>query len=297
MIRNLFMCAGAMKAGTSWLYHTMRHHPQVHFSWLKEIHYFSHQANISNSLRPENRENRGRNKIVKLGRQLRQNKISQEEFRDGIAWYKNYMVGELSDAWYQNLFEAEKMRDAEQFCADFSNLSCFLDEAGWSHVRSLTENLKVIYILRDPVKRLWSHYKFHLLFIDHDGKETPDKDIELFSKFIARKQNIRNAKYSENIGRLRESLHESEFQIFYLDDFSTLPLETLNKLHRFLEISDYSYPGIDLNKKRNSSIEIDLPKEWMGYVKEVLDEEIATLKASGLFREEWTDFRCDQTQP
>jgi hypothetical protein len=40
LLDNLFIGAGAMKAGTTWLYSLLETHPEIYFSYEKEIHYF-----------------------------------------------------------------------------------------------------------------------------------------------------------------------------------------------------------------------------------------------------------------
>ena len=286
---NLFMSVGAMKAGTTWLYHVMRHHPQVHFSRKKELHYFAHQAGIANSLNLEHRKKIGERQIARLALKLKRSEISPREYQEGLAWYTDYITKELSDDWYLNLFEREKRHDSEQFCADFSNLSCFLDHDGWRHVRSLTQKLQVIYILRDPVARIWSHYKFHLQYSNHKQKGVPERDLHLFRKIISKRWFARNSMYCENIERLRGSLSDFELKIVYLDDLSRRPIETLNQIHNFIGIRECLYPDLDLQKKRNTSLRIDIPREFLDCIKEVFGEEITNMKSQGIFRDEWLD--------
>ena len=290
MFKNLFMSAGAMKAGTTWVYDKMKHHPQVSFCMEKEIHYFSHQAKVANTLELKKRIQKSRRAINKMSRSLQQGDMSHIEFREGVSWYTEYMVDEISDDWYLNLFEKEKRENSDIFCADFSNLSCFLQRDGWNHVRSLAKNLKVIYILRDPIGRLWSHYKFHLEASNNAQKNEPEKNFELFKRIISKPWFIRNSMYCENLERLRGSLAESEFKTFYLDDFSSRPAETFDQVHQFLGISEFAYPGMDMKERKNSSLERELPDGWMELVKEVLDEEIVNLKSQGLLHDNWTTF-------
>src|SRR4051812_35191847 len=39
-IDRLFACVGAQKSGTTWLYSMLSKHPDLHFGFFKEIHYF-----------------------------------------------------------------------------------------------------------------------------------------------------------------------------------------------------------------------------------------------------------------
>ncbi len=53
LIKNLFLGVGAMKSGTTWLYDVMSRHPEIYFSYEKEIHYFAHTD--TNPHQPERR--------------------------------------------------------------------------------------------------------------------------------------------------------------------------------------------------------------------------------------------------
>ena len=41
-----FLCIGAQKSGTTWLYHNLKQHPQVWLPPVKELHYFDHPHSI-----------------------------------------------------------------------------------------------------------------------------------------------------------------------------------------------------------------------------------------------------------
>ena len=289
MLKNLFLSAGAMKSGTSWLYHVMRHHPQIHFSKRKEIHYFAHQAGIANILSFEKRKQRSDQVIDRLNKKFNRSRITEIELLENMDWYKHYMGEPLSNEWYCHLFDQYQRNRADIFCADFSNLSCHLESQDWELVRKTTGNLKVIYTLRDPVQRLWSHYKFHLKFTDHPQQDVQNVDIEQFKSIVSNTNIFRNSLYSRNIRKMNSSLSASEFKIFYLDDFSNSPLATLNLLHQFLGISEFNYPDLDLQARRNTSADIGIPKEWKDYLGSMLGDEIAELKSLGLFRDNWTD--------
>ena len=57
-----FLCIGAQKAGTGWLYEQLRHHPDFWMPPMKELHYFDRiaaQPNVNRSLgRPRKEEDR-----------------------------------------------------------------------------------------------------------------------------------------------------------------------------------------------------------------------------------------------
>src|SRR5205085_4724324 len=79
--------------------------------------------------------------------------------RQKLLWYGNYLNEPVDDSWYVNVFA---FRGRQKYCADFSNLHCQLEDAGWRQVKAVARNFRVLYILRDPLQRLWSHIRFHM---------------------------------------------------------------------------------------------------------------------------------------
>lgn len=284
---NLFLSVGAMKAGTTWVYDKLQHHPQIHVSREKEIHYFSHIAGISNSLEPLKLKRRAKQVLMKAGKQLNQGEIVISEYRDILDWYINYATDEVNDDWYMNLFSQNKIEDPSSYCADFSNLTCFLDEDGWQHVRKVANNIKAIYILRDPVARLWSHYKFHLQFTGHKEQENPEQNFRLFKRIINKPWFIRNSMYSKNIKLLNKNLNEDEFKIFYLEDISEKPFEFFEQIHKFLGIKGYDYSHLDIKERKNTSISKSIPESWYKEITNFLSSEIESLKELGIWHKDW----------
>ena len=152
---GLFLGVGAMKAGTTWLYAVLDRHPELFFTFEKEIHYFHHAYLGSDVLREQRRLENARNRYTVFNPSVARAAAA----RNRLRWTANYLDGPVDDIWYRNLFV---YRNAEQYCCDFSNLYALLDETAWRRVVGIADRLRVLYTLRDPVKRLWSHIKFHL---------------------------------------------------------------------------------------------------------------------------------------
>ncbi|WP_022950589.1 sulfotransferase domain-containing protein [Leucothrix mucor] len=286
-IENLFLSVGAMKAGTTWVYDKLQHHPQINFSREKEVHYFAHVNHISKSLDDVKLKRRAKASILKAGKLFKAREIDLAEFRSTVDWYLNYSVDHVDDNWYLNLFGDHLTADSDCYCADFSNLTCFLDDKGWEHIHKLAKNIRSIYILRDPISRLWSHYKFHLQFIGHENQDNPDKNHKLFRSLISKPWFIRNSLYMDNITRVRNHLGEDKLKVFYLEDISGNPSVFFKEIHSFLEISDFDYSFMDIEERKNTSISKKIPDEWYDEIKSALQDEIMQLKAAGLFHESW----------
>ena len=161
--------------------------------------------------------------------------------------------------------------------ADFSNYNALLGAAGWQAVRRHAEELRVLYVMRDPVQQLWSHMKFELLPI---GKREAlvRGDMEEVGSFLASASSA-HARYDEIIASLRRNLLPEELLVVRLEDIVADIAPGLNRLAQFLGIPEISYSDIDPNRKANKTEEIPIPpqvrsrlvdfaaKEAMSYMK------------------------------
>ncbi len=280
-IENLFLSVGAMKAGTTWLYEQLKNHNEIFFTQEKEIHYFANIVGIENQLSY-------RNRLLKFKGVMEEYCHGNPSFisskMDELSWYANYAKAkDISDGWYIGLFGDEIYKG---FCADFSNLYCQMGFDGWNNVRKVTKNLKVIYTLRDPLERLWSHYKFHMKWMDREN-DVPSVHFDEFKKLLDQHYFWINAQYSRNYDLLKESLADDELMVLYFEDFRKNPEAMLYEVQRFLGVELIPAEKKDLNKKVNKTKSFSLPPEWRDYMLEKLAPEIEKMEKAGIWHPSW----------
>ena len=281
MIENLFLSVGAMKAGTTWLYEQLKDHPEIYFTPEKEIHYFANKVGIENQLNH-------RSRILKLKRLMekygRGNAKYISENINEIAWYANYAhAKEISNQWYESLFSQNVHR---VFCADFSNLYCQMGPDGWDNVNKVAKNVKVIYTLRDPLSRLWSHYKFHMKWVNRED-EAIDAGFEHFKELLDKPWFWVNAEYAKNYWLLKECLPEESLKLLYFEDFRTDPEKELLKVQEFLGVEKIASGEENFHKKVNATKPFDLPDEWHEYMKTKLSPLCEEMKEVGIWHSSW----------
>ncbi|WP_353497667.1 sulfotransferase domain-containing protein [Vibrio sp. CB1-14] len=280
MIDSLFLSVGAMKAGTTWLYEQLKDHPDIHFTPEKEIHYFANKVGIENQLNH-------RDRILKLKAILEKTANGNAKFisqnLEDISWYSEYArESEIDNEWYENLF---RFNANKKFCADFSNLYCQMGRDGWDNVRKVAKNIKVIYTLRDPLERLWSHYKFHMKWVNRED-DALEAGFEHFKELLDKHFFWVNAEYANNYKLLQQSLTDDELMILYFEDFRERPVDMLNKVQRFLGIEEIAPDESQLNKKVNKTKSFQMPEEWKEYALTKLSNSGA-LSNKKIFHSSW----------
>lgn len=281
MLHKVFLSVGAMKAGTTWLYERLRRHSEIHFSMEKELHYFAEKYGVGHPLSLERRKRRAAAGLAELFK----NGAAGTDIESAVRWYVDFVGGPVDDRWFEHLIGAEEF--ADRYVADFSNLTCHLRKEDWADLLRTTDTLKVIYILRDPIERVWSHYKYHLEFTGHPMALRPAERILPFKRMLEKDWFIRNSYYSTVIGTLTAALPSDDYLICYFEDMITQPARFLAKVEEFLGIGSIEHDPQALFEKENASTEAIMPPGWSRHAAAVLRDEIAWLKEHGFWHPAW----------
>ncbi len=269
LINDLFLGVGAMKAGTTWITEHLSSHPDIYFSYEKELSYFSyiHDEESKFFLSDVNRMNKVTG-FINIA-----NTTHIENMRDVMHWSCNYLSNPIDDQWYVNNFSSKGYK---RFCADFSNLYAHLGDAGWDHIKSKTKNLKVIYIMRNPIDRMWSHVKFQL---EIDGRldEAKHWTKEQLFEYSNVEHILRNSKYTKIIKTLKNNLDDKQLLVLFYEDIVDKPAKLLNNIEKFLGIEQREYNISDLTKKVNASEDFEMPSFFKELFNEILTPQIENL--------------------
>jgi hypothetical protein len=148
-----FLGIGAQKAATTWLFANLRHHPEIWLPPVKELQYFN------DLYIPAHRRWTAKHRRSHGSRILREylahvaNETWDYRF---IARVADIAGGEVGDDWYGNIFT---LAGADQVCGEITPGYALLPMAGIEHILRLAPNVKIVYSLRDPIERNWSHIR------------------------------------------------------------------------------------------------------------------------------------------
>lgn len=295
-IDRLFLSVGAIKAGTSFLYLVFRQHPEIYFTPEKEIHFFAHSngfdRRLSRPIIPSRRDLVRRAAIRRgtiLSSDFRRHRLSQvlhnryarvtdvAALRGIVQWYADrYLVDPVDDAWFERIYE-----DAgDRYAADFSNYHALLSTAGWDHVKRMTKDLRVMYVLRDPIERLWSHIKYDLIQSGQRERLNAFGLADLTS--ILRTAHISaHARFGDVVEHLRRNLDERQLLIVALEDFVRDFPRSAKEIERFLGVGGHRYQ-IDPSRKRNPTEVIPIPPTLHERLREVTHPQLEKLQRLGV---------------
>ena len=133
-----FVGMGAPRSGTSWLYEVLSRHPALWLPPVKELHYFDEPV-----------------RSKRYYSQLRMRLIAGLWIRRPLSRFDvRYFLGRRGDAWYCDLFAPARRRG--RITGEITPAYSIVDEAALQRLKALNPEVKLIYIMRDPVMRSWS---------------------------------------------------------------------------------------------------------------------------------------------
>ena len=211
-----FLCIGAHKGGTTWLYQQLDSHPDFWMPPFKELHYFDQLASVQRASSPRCRDERDLRFL--------------ESIKSLSA--KPYMDLEH----YARLFEPKGSLLSGDISPNYSTLSNEVIR----QVVGYFPTLKVIFLARDPVERVWSHLSMEVRY--HQIESFDVTDINEVNRNLVRRGLLLRSYPSAVVARWKRHIHPDRFRIYFFDDLQGNPTELRRSILRFLD-ADPDKPG------------------------------------------------------
>ena len=199
----VFFCVGAAKAGTSWLHAQLAAHPECHFRAIKELHYFN--AIDGGFLREEFRKHKRWQKdlLERLASSGQAPTTAQAmKLADRGAWLDVLEAREEDTEAYLSYLSngSEDAKVVGEMTPAYSLLSV-------DRLRGLSDlapDVRFLYLLRDPVERLWSHVRMIAGRRDPSGQVEPESCAAILNRTIGGEETeiARRSDYAGAIERL-----------------------------------------------------------------------------------------------
>lgn len=257
-----------MKAGTTWLYQVLNRHPALHFAMEKEIHYFYHHYVDNTFLGEERRLKEARNRYAT---RFDPEKANIDNVRQNMQWIAAYLDRPVNDFWYRNLFQ---LRNGQAYACDFSNLNTHLPAQAWPEIASKTDKLRVLYTMRDPIKRLWSHTKFQLQMLKKVEKLDTWRPKD-FRKFVKQNHLWNNAEYGQALRTFKAGLAPETLKVMFYEDIHADQRGSLRQIEEFLGLEPWRYPQPLLDRRFTESVKHKMPD----FFPELFADDIARIRS------------------
>ena len=244
-----FLGIGAPRAGTTWLHANLKKHPEIWLTPVKEIHYFD------SIQRGSPRGPFYRRHLQKRARRYATLATYRERWREGtlfseLAWDIHYFVPPRTPRWYRRIFRPGPDQIAGEITPAYSILKPELVE----QVHEVNPDLRIIYLLRDPVERSWSSAISGLA--RRRGRPMEKVSDKRLLRHFERQAHVLRTDYLRTYGNWERVFGHDQIFVGFLDEIQQDPRDLLLRLYRFLGVTateEHIPPG--LGRKVNSSKE------------------------------------------
>jgi sulfotransferase family protein len=203
-----FLCVGIHKGGTTWLYQQLDLHPDFWMPPLKELHYFDQLSRVQRSSSPRCRDERDVRFLENIKR------LSAKP--------------DLDFEHYARLFEPKGSLLSGDISPNYSTLSSELIR----RIIRYFAKLKVIFLARDPVERLWSHLSMEVRY--HQIEAFDVTDIDEVNRNLLRRGMLSRSYPSAVVARWKRYVHPDRFRVCFFDDLQRNPTELRRSILHFL---------------------------------------------------------------
>lgn len=233
-----FIGIGAQKAGTTWLFNILKQHPQIWMHPIKELHFFDLPGTASHIKRILLKEEGYRFSIRQLKTTLKQN------FHPSFI---RYFFGKRNLKNYRHLFFPNKGQISGEITPAYSHIK----EEKIKSIHQAIPNLKIIYILRNPLERDWSHICMDMKVL-HQTYLPAQKEQDVIK--ILKNDALRRSDYARNLQRWAKYFPKEQIFIAFYEELEKNPKKFLDKIFHFLEIPVLDWKVFEkiINRKINS---------------------------------------------
>ncbi len=237
---TILYCVGATKAGTSWLYRYLHDHPDCAMPAVKEAHYWD-------TFDAEKRDPQ----LVAYQARLAEMRAAQDQAgAEGRGWQVENLdrrINEMkaliatleADRSDDSAYAAWMMtgRDGALVVGDITPNYATLSDDDLVRMRDLSPSTKFLYLIRDPLDRLWSHIRMQARRQRQDHEVYEKKSNNILYRILNRNQEthiLERGDYPKIIRKLRRVIPEGRLLIQFTEDLFTP--DGLAKLCAFLGI-------------------------------------------------------------
>ena len=265
-----FIGIGAQKAGTTWLHRNLVRHPEIYMP-RKEVHYFDRKIrDRSNALTrifgKSSADDQWRRRVKLWLTQELVKAPSLENFRRDFSFY----MRSYDDRWYASVFEPDKGRMTGEITPAYSALKPEVI----AHVHDLMPDAKLIFMMRNPIERVWSQAVMSLDKVERGSARSVPREQLL--KKLERDSARVLSDYRRTLENWGEFYPPERVFVGFLEDVHFHPGELLGGIFSFLGVDPSFRPPAPEKKVHSRSVG-EMPVDFASRLAESYSGEIGQL--------------------
>ena len=260
-----FIGIGAQKSGTSWIYHRLLELNEFSLPYIKELHYFDRDPKYPSP----NKLSKSQLKSRIFGFTFLNNALQEilsALYRKNwhkFIWMCNWHLSTYNDTWYLSLF-----KKLSGIRGEITPAYSILKEEDVKNMYALAPNAKIIFIIRNPIERAWSQFRFHLKNKNQENNEISEEEI---IKFMDQKNQTLRSNYLKTLETYSKIFPKKNICVAFYDAIIEKPEELLCQIVNQLggntskiqsECDIYSKTNTSKKRKLPNSVKKHLIKKY-----------------------------------
>ena len=268
-----FLVIGAGRSGTTWLYENLNKSIDIWLPPIKELHYFdrAHKYSSQSFLNDPSLFNRlfgVADHCIDFRKRVFRS-LAAFAIRGQLSnflWAIKYYLFKADNKWYASLFD----KSINKITGDNTPAYQMLEKSDIAAIYNLIPEVKIIFILRNPIYRTWSQLR---------KKNQSKLGLKKIQKLLASDDMRLRNDYLNTINNYLTYFPKDNFLILYYDEIVENPGKLLNKVLLFLGVKPIDSKEI-IKSKINSAPYSEIPHEILylliqnfeSYIKKLADE-------------------------
>jgi hypothetical protein len=258
-----FIGIGAQKSGTTWLYKRLQELPDLKLPLIKELHYFDRDNSYpSPNILSTNRSSK--NEAYKIIR----HSIIRIKFKSALWLYK-WHFSEINDRWYLDLLGKNGIR------GEITPSYAILTREDIQRMKSILPNAKIVFLVRNPIERAWSHYLHYLKINNLSTQSISPLD------FIVTNNQVLRSDYRKTLNNYSSIFDQNQILIGFFDAIKLEPLQLMKNICIHIGYDETQVEkNCNLKEITHKSDNIKIPKSVYEYLKNMYEDDIRYLSAT-----------------
>jgi hypothetical protein len=232
---TILLGVGATKSGTSWLYRYLADHPECHFRTIKELHYFDalERGTIERQIEERMRECDAIRARIASGKA---GAAAEGRLTDREDWLSVLRAPGKAETGYLGYLDR-----GARGCAVVGEVTPSYALLSEDRLRAMAglgaRDVRMVYLLRDPVERLWSHVRMIAGRRSPDGAVTRARCNRILARTLAGEESEISVRgdYRAALAKLGRAVDPARLLVLVFEDL--VSGEAVARLCGFLGIA------------------------------------------------------------
>ena len=212
-----FIVIGAQRSGTTWLHRVLSQHDRLWLTPVKELHYFDKQSINLGVL----------NKYVRHRARFWSWKRAAIDPR----WFGRYWFLPRGDEWYAKLFRRARARG--KITGEITPAYAALSDQKWDQIYSLFPDVRLIFVMRDPIIRTWSALRNNM----KKGRIDPFSSVEDLIELSLKPSISSRSDYLRAIQMVESRFGAGQLHCCFFEQLISEPTVFADSMFRFLGVN------------------------------------------------------------